>query len=94
MGFHEYISKPFKEVQVFNCLNTLLDVEFICDDNEVSSEKLSIQEILDLSQFSIREDLYARMKDAAEMCHITDLEKKIKALQDNNVSEELVDSLK
>jgi signal transduction histidine kinase/ActR/RegA family two-component response regulator len=32
MGFHEYISKPFKEEEIFNCLNVLLDVEFIYED--------------------------------------------------------------
>jgi signal transduction histidine kinase/DNA-binding response OmpR family regulator len=93
MGFHEYISKPFREEEVFNCLNNLLDVEFVYDDNEVSQEELNSKEGIDFSRFSIPEDLYKKMKKSAEMSGITELERMIEALQKNNVSEQLIEVL-
>jgi CheY-like chemotaxis protein len=93
MGFHEYISKPFKEEEVFNCLNRLLDVEFIYDDNEVSQEKLISKENMDLSQLSIPEDLYKKMKKYAEVNSVTELERMIEGLQENKVSGQLVEVL-
>jgi CheY-like chemotaxis protein len=93
MGFHEYISKPFKEEEVFNCLNRLLDVEFVYDDNEASQEKLISKENTDLSQFSIPEDLYERMKKSAEVNSVTELERMIDALRKTNIPEQFIQVL-
>ncbi|MZH02770.1 MAG: response regulator, partial [Nitrospinae bacterium] len=56
MGFDEYIAKPFRSEQVFNCLNELLDVEFVY---EMKNDDLELETVnnLDLSNLSIPGDL-------------------------------------
>ncbi len=77
MGFHEYISKPFKEEEIFNCLNKLLDIEFIYEANEI--EPSSIEE-LDLSQVSIPEALHDKMTNSAKLNSVTELERTLDEL--------------
>jgi signal transduction histidine kinase/CheY-like chemotaxis protein len=74
IGFHEYIPKPFKEEDVFNCLNELLDVEFSHEEDEDSQETTVIPENLDFSQFTLPEELHDRIKNSAELASITQLE--------------------
>jgi len=94
MGFHDFISKPFKEEAVFDCLNNFLDVEFVYDDSEISESESSSLDELDLTQFSISEDLYKRMKKSAEMCNITEIEKiSDELLKQDNTYEQLVDCI-
>ncbi len=93
MGFHEYISKPFGEEEIFNCLNKLLDVEFVYDDTEGSQEELILKENIDLSQFCMPEKLYESMKEYANLNNMTELERSIEELKSANASEELIGSL-
>ena len=93
MGFHEYISKPFREEEIFNCLNELLDIEFIYDDDETSQVDPSLEE-LDLSQFSMPKDLHDSIREAAKLYSITKLEKMLGSLsQQGNASEQLAEHL-
>ena len=78
MGFHEYISKPFKEEEIFNCLNKLLEVEFLYEAHE--TEPASIEEF-DLSQVSIPEALHAKMTNAAKLNSVTELERALDELK-------------
>jgi PAS domain S-box-containing protein len=74
LGFDEYISKPFREEQIFHFLGELLNLEFIYDDAQLPSDaSLQIPES-DLSQFSILKDLQGRLISAAENYNITDME--------------------
>lgn len=91
MGFHEYISKPFKEEEIFNCLNELLNVEFLYE--ETPQEQSSAEE-LDLSQVSIQEDLYDKMIKSAKLNAVTELERYLLELgQNNEASKQLADHL-
>ena len=94
MGCHEYISKPFKEEEVFNCLKVLLDVEFVYEDDEVSQEESSTIEELDLSQISIPEDLYEKLKESAKLYNISGLENALEELsQSDGTSTQLQEHL-
>ena len=85
MGFHEYISKPFKEEEVFNCLNELLDVEFLYEPDETEQ---SSTESLDLSQVIILEDLHDKLTNSAKLHAVTELEKYLRELSQNNEASE------
>lgn len=74
IGFHEYLSKPYKEEDVFNCLNELLEIEFSYEKDIVSKKISYNQENLDLSQFTLPEELHNRIKNSAELASITQLE--------------------
>ena len=80
LGCHEFISKPFTAEQIYNCLEELLDVEYVYDEDENSQEKPSSIEEPDLSKLSIPQDLYEKMKESAEQYNITYLEKALEEL--------------
>ena len=91
MGFHEYISKPFKQEEIFNCLNKLLDVEFLYEANE--TEQSSIDK-LDLSQISIPGDLHDKMTNSAKLNSVTELERTLVELgKQSDASEQLAEYL-
>lgn len=93
IGCHEYISKPFKAEELYNCLNKLLDVEFVYDDNDISESFSSLEE-LDQSQLSMPEELYERFKESAQLCNITGLDKNMKELRESNgASKQLIEYL-
>ncbi|MBT3922173.1 MAG: response regulator [Nitrospina sp.] len=95
IGCHEYISKPFQADEIYNCLDKLLDVEFIYDDDEVSQKKLSSMEKLDLTGISMPEGLCGRMMKSAGLYSITELERNLAELgQNSEISEQLVEHLK
>ncbi len=79
MGCHEFISKPFTTEQIYSCLDELLGVDYVYDEDE--EEKPSSSEKLDLSKLSIPKDLYEKMKESAENYNITYLEKALEELQ-------------
>jgi signal transduction histidine kinase/CheY-like chemotaxis protein len=92
MGFHEYISKPFREEEIFNCLRELLDVEFIYDEDEQDKSPQLKQH--DLSKMSIPDDLREKLMDAAKLYNITDLESLLTELEQNDeTSDELTEHL-
>jgi CheY-like chemotaxis protein len=74
MGCDEYISKPFKEEDIFRCLNDLLDVEFVYEVENVAGESDPMGG-MNFSEVSIREDLCLKLKNSAELYNITELEK-------------------
>jgi CheY-like chemotaxis protein len=95
MGFHEYISKPFKTEEIFKGLNELLGVEYVYDDDEISQEESSSIKELDLTRISIPEDLYERMMKSAESYSVTELERNLAELgQNSEVPGQLVEHLK
>jgi CheY-like chemotaxis protein len=94
LGFDEYISKPFLEEDIFKCLKVLLNVEFIYEDETISSDSSQQTSELDFSQFSMLEGLHGRMSLAAENYNITDLEDHIEELsQSDDSSGKLVKAL-
>ena len=80
LGFDDYMSKPFREENLFQCLGTLLDVKFIFDEEEKSPVTLQQISNSDFSQFSILERLHDKMSQAANNYNITNLEDHLKEL--------------
>ncbi|QPJ66682.1 MAG: PAS domain S-box protein [Candidatus Nitrohelix vancouverensis] len=72
LPFDDFLSKPFRDEQIFSCLKKLLNVDFEYKDE---SELESPAECFDLSDISLPEDLLNRLKIAAETYSITELEK-------------------
>jgi len=68
---------------MFQCLAELLDIEFEMDN--LSSEKLTAQKSpqLDLSQFTLQENLLSRLKIGAQNYNITALSKALEELSKN-----------
>jgi len=81
MGCHDYISKPFKEDDIFLCLKNLLDIDYIYEEPE--QPEMGIIEIsdLDFSSLEVPKELLDPLKKAAELYNITNLEKSLTALE-------------
>lgn len=93
-GFHEYISKPFKTEEIFECLDELLGVEFVYDDDGIAQEETSSIEKLDLTQIFIPKDLYDKLTKSADSYNITELERNLEELgQNSEVPKQLVERL-
>jgi CheY-like chemotaxis protein len=94
-GFQEFISKPFRQEEIYDSLSELLGTEFVYEDEAVGQEESpSIQE-LDLTQISIPEDLYNKIMKSAKLYSITALERNLEELvQNSEVPEQLVGHLK
>ena len=75
LGFHEFIGKPFREKQIFQCLEDLLKIEFTYDDSIKETEVLEKLEDFDVSGITLPEDLLNKIKQAAKLNNITALEK-------------------
>ena len=73
-GFHEFIGKPFKEEQVFKSLKDLLNVGFVYEAEDSSKKPAEVQEEFEIQNISLPEELLNKMKKAAELHKITDLE--------------------
>jgi signal transduction histidine kinase/DNA-binding NarL/FixJ family response regulator len=79
LGVNEFITKPFRMEQIARCLDELLDVEFEYD--EVTEEEFSNHSEPDYAKISLPDELFQKLKDAAEMSNITTLEKIIDKIQ-------------
>ena len=69
-GFDSFIPKPFRAEQVYACLSDLLKVEYEFAEPVVSGEERP----LDLEDISLPEDLWQRLRQAAEGSSVTELE--------------------
>jgi len=76
MGFERFIDKPFRVERIFGCLSELLHVDF-----EYAEEHEPEPEELDLSGIVLSADLVARLKEAAEMANVTELEQMLDDLE-------------
>ena len=83
-GADGFISKPFRDEELFECIEELLRVEFEYDDEITADEEKSKSPEIDLSETSISEDLYVSLKSAAELYQITELEKYLKELKNES----------
>ncbi len=77
LGFHEYISKPFKEEDIFNSLKELLNVDFVYEDESSDPVKIERTEDQDVSGISLPEKLVIKMKNAANLYNVTEVERGI-----------------
>jgi len=70
-GFDDFIPKPFRFEQLCGCLANVLSVEYEYAD-AVSDEREEVAEI-DVTKVVLPEDLLSRLKEAAEMYSLTEL---------------------
>ncbi len=68
MGFNAFIAKPFLAQRIYDCLASLLHVEYEYADMVGTSDTS-----LDLSKLSIPEDILQCLKTAAEHYRATEL---------------------
>jgi CheY-like chemotaxis protein len=80
IGCHDYISKPFREEDIFLCLKNTLDIEYIYEEQEKNDTQIQ-NEDLNFSSVNIPEDLLGQLKNSAELYNITNLEKLITELE-------------
>lgn len=74
-GFHEFISKPFRDDEIFSCLSKLLGVEFTYEVGEdIEEESINFDDI-DLSLITLPKDLYVEFKNSVDICNITEIER-------------------
>jgi len=64
-GFDDFIAKPVREERVYECLAQLLHVEYETEDDETLP--------IDLSKITLPEELFLRLKEAAEVYSVTEL---------------------
>ena len=76
MGFERFIDKPFRAERVFGCLAEVLGVQF-----EYAEEATAEPEALDLSGITVSADLLSRLREAAEMANVTELEQMLDDLE-------------
>ncbi|MZH47319.1 MAG: response regulator, partial [Nitrospinae bacterium] len=94
MGCSEYISKPFKVEQIFNCINKLLDVEFIYSENDASKIEFSQLNMPDFNKFFIPQDIYKNLYNSVSLYNISETEKTLKQWeQDDGNSKQLTDHI-
>lgn len=74
LGFHYYIAKPFNEEKVYSCLKELLQVEYEYEKEADEEKAASVGQSHDFSNLSIPEHCMNRMKKAAELYNVTQLE--------------------
>jgi CheY-like chemotaxis protein len=93
LGFHAYISKPFAEATIFNYLSELLNVEIVYEE-ETTRDVLDKNQIIDFSKFSLTESVYEKLKNAARIYNITNIERIMGDLiQTKAVSMEFIEAL-
>jgi len=93
-GFDDYVTKPFREEDIFNCLKELLGVDFVFDEDLEAEEKAATNEKKDFSGISLQEENYRAIKEAAEHYSVTKLESYLQELhQLNSTYHPLVDHL-
>ncbi len=67
-GCHEFVAKPLRAEQIYGCLTSLLQVEFVCRE---TAREDAIASEMDLSSMVLPEDLAARLVRAAELHNAT-----------------------
>jgi signal transduction histidine kinase/DNA-binding NarL/FixJ family response regulator len=94
-GFDEFISKPFKEETIFNCLNKLLEVEFVYSEElpESKEKNIGIDEI-DFSKVSIKKSTLTQLDESAKLNQISKIEEIIDELESQEGFDGLVSILK
>lgn len=72
-GFNDFISKPFRFEEIYDCLSKFLKVEFEYTESPQRSQETQ-KPALDFSQVILPKELYARLYEAAELNELTELE--------------------
>lgn len=82
-GFDDFIAKPFRFEQVYECLEKFLGVSFIYTQDEHDGRSRETQEqAFALSDIKLSATLYQRLFNAAELSELTEIEEILAELQE------------
>ena len=76
-GFDAFIDKPFRFERICSCLAELLGVEF-----EYEEEEQEERESIDWSHLSLPSDLHGRLREAAEIYSVTEMEDYLREVEE------------
>ena len=82
-GFDDFIPKPVDEQRVYDCLATLLHVEYEYDDDD-DVESLDVEKIV------LPEELFLRISEAAELGRVAELENSLDEMRQIGAQENLL----
>ena len=77
-GFEEFIGKPVRVEQIYQCMMDLLGVEYEYTGEQVEPES---EEPLELEGLALSAELHERLRAAAEVAHITDLRQALEEME-------------
>jgi hypothetical protein len=79
IGFDAFIAKPFLAEEIYDCLASLLRIEYeYIDVDEEDAESL------DVSQITLPDELFSRLKEAAELYSVTELKQYLGEVHKHN----------
>jgi|GEM_PF-2140691 len=86
-GFDDLVGKPFRFEQIITCMEKYLRVSFDSKKGEQDSSRVQYQEegvAERIKDISVPKSLYAKLKEAAEVNAITDMEQAVEELKKLN----------
>jgi PAS domain S-box-containing protein len=75
IGCHGFILKPFRKQTVLDCVQDALSIEYEYEKTGDEPVMGSSTEALDFSKFNLPGEIISNLKEGAELCNITQLEK-------------------
>jgi CheY-like chemotaxis protein len=76
-GFEAFLDKPFRVERIYACLAELLEVEYEYAESVLSAA----DKPLDLSSLSVPEDVLQRLRAAAKVSNVTELERELDGVE-------------
>ena len=80
MGFERFIGKPFRAERIFQTLSELLNVQFEYADPNAQPDDVD----QNFDNISLPKDSIAKLKEAAELSNVTELERLLDDIQIQN----------
>ncbi len=75
IGCHGFMLKPFRKQTVLDCVQEALAIEYVYENSGDEGVKDQATAAPDFSKFIIPGEIHSRLKEGAELCNITQLEK-------------------
>jgi len=73
-GFHDFVMKPGKQEEIYECLNEQLDIEFIYEVEVEPADTEKENDLLDPADIEIPENIHSDLVAATEMGEFTKME--------------------
>ncbi len=84
LGCTEILQKPFRMEQVYISTQKLLGVEFEYEEKESENKASSVPVQINFSEVDFPHDIMGKLKEAAEMCSVTEIERLLNSLDPKN----------
>jgi signal transduction histidine kinase len=84
LGCVEILQKPFRMEQVYQSTEKLLEIEFEYEEKAADNDSDSIPVQIDYSEIGFPNDIIGKLKEAAEMCSVTEIERLLNSLDHKN----------